>query len=396
MTATMHAMSNQWRDRPEDERFWDVAELEVAANTKRTRSREVVGPLASLRFEPVEDSGIVVMNRAGKRAAISNLAFGQVASMVGLPAKVLMRLSNGLAVKCLNECVEKEVQESEDELEVQMLLDVGENVTIRSINSERYSRVHDAECIGFAKSLDGLGWKVPPARPSNYGGRQRPATITDVLAFGTGGVQIKVGDMIAPSGLYMGDRDLYVFMVDDQHAVDDGIGYPLMQGIVLHNSEVGKASFSITKFLAQGICGNHIIWGAKDIVQVRYRHIGEVIPKVREAMQQHLLNTGTPNLDKERQVFRWMRGHSIAETRQSVIDTVYRMRIPQYTQRFIRDVLDNAERQRAVDGDPYSWWGFANATTRLSQSSRYSDQRFGIDTAAATIFETAASLSGVK
>ena len=74
--------------------------------------------------------------------------------------------------------------------------------------------------------------------------------------------------MIAPAGLYASDHDCFAFMVNESVTVDDGSDGGLCRGFFVSNSEVGAASLKFTS-LYRSVCGNHIVWGAK---QAQERH----------------------------------------------------------------------------------------------------------------------------
>lgn len=390
--------SRQWENRPDDQRFWTLADLKAACDRAKRQAQEVTRKLAGLTFEATEDGGIIVQSETGGRANVSNLAFSQLASRLDYPVSgIVGKLSADLACKVLEYRKQQIVQANPDE-ECQILLDCGEDVTIRAVTSDKYARFHDADVIPYAEKLQQFGWKVPPARPnSTYKGQTRVATPEDCLTFegqGMGGAMVRPGDIIAPAGLYRGDRDMFIFMVDDHNLVDDGGGNPLMQGVFIRNSEVGVSNFSVTKFICQGVCGNHIVWGAEQIENVRYRHIGQAVGRIQESMRKFLLETKPRDWSKELHVIEWMRTNVLGVDRDEVIDKVYGFRENALTKSVIEAALENAEKWRNIDGDPYTWYGFANALTRYSQQSVTADRRFAIDTAAASLFERAAKLAG--
>jgi hypothetical protein len=66
------------------------------------------------------------------------------------------------------------------------------------------------------------------------------------------------------------------FMVDDDRRIFETLpGGGLSRGFFISNSEVGDASFSLTTFLYQYVCGNHMVWGAQGVKNIRIPHIGD-------------------------------------------------------------------------------------------------------------------------
>ena len=71
--------------------------------------------------------------------------------------------------------------------------------------------------------------------------------------------------------LYASDRDVFIFLVDENRPIDvDGQTY--FRGFLTWNSEVGKAAFGLQTFLYSRVCANRIIWGARDVEEIRIRH----------------------------------------------------------------------------------------------------------------------------
>ena len=205
-------------------------------------------------------------------------------------------------------------------------------------------------------------------------------------------MQVNVGDPIAPAGLYMGDRDSFVFLADGDNAVDDGAGNPLMRVLFLSNSEVGHRSFSITEALLQGVCGNHILWGAREVVEVKYRHIGEARDKIFSSLESLMSTVNEPrDLERELRLIEWMRTNNIGTDIDSVVDNVYKTTNKALNKRDIRAGFHLAEENETVDGDPTSWIGIANGLTRQSQTRRNADQRMLMDRATSILFQEAAN-----
>src|SRR3989337_3297764 len=89
-----------------------------------------------------------------------------------------------------------------------------------------------------------------------------------------------VGAERVPSGAYLGDRDMFLFLVDGNRSLDDptdGSQAGLFRGFMLRNSDVGAAALSLDLLLFRAVCANHIIWGFQHVAGFRRRHIGASI-----------------------------------------------------------------------------------------------------------------------
>lgn len=396
MTELMSA-HNQWARRRPDERFASLTAMLGAAQRKFERSREHAMRTGSIKVEADNNNGLTFVGSHGE-ATPSNYAFKQFCNRVGFLPSAAETLNADLVAKCLNYRIGETDKRDDGEGNTQFLVEDGDHgeKTIRAATSDSYARFHDKDFIPTLMDLENRGWRVPPCRPVFEGQPgTRPATADEVGMWGKGGVQIKEGDPIAPGNIYMGDRDMFVLMANPERSTDDGGGHALMRGIMASNSEVGARSLKLTTFLMQSVCGNAIIWGAQDIVEVSYRHIGKARARIKEALG-NLKIGDQDNWERELSVINWMRKNKLGDTKEAVIENVYGQRIDNLiTKGLIGNAIDNAIRHDSDDGSPYTWYGFANALTRYSQTMPNMDTRMGIDTAAGKIFDKAAKLVGV-
>lgn len=387
---------NQWATRSPDSRFSSLEEMLGEAQRKFERSSEHVMRTGSIKVVPDGDKGILIEGSHGA-ATPSNWAFEQLCRRVGFYPSAAASLNADLVARCLNYRIAETDRADDGEGSTQFLVDKDEDgATIRATTSDSYARFHDKDFIPTLIGLEDKGWRVPPCRPA-FDGQPgtRPARADEVGIWGKGGVQIREGDPIAPGNMYMGDRDMFVLMANPDRSTDDGGGNSLMRGIMASNSEVGARSLSITSFTMQGVCGNAIIWGAQDILTVSYRHIGKARARIKEALAN--LNIGeNDNWDRELKVMDWMRKNKLGDTKDTVIENLYGMRVDNLlTKSVIGSAYDNAAQHDHQDGSPNTYLGFANALTRWSQTLNNADMRYNIDAAAGKLFDKASKLVGV-
>lgn len=77
--------------------------------------------------------------------------------------------------------------------------------------------------------------------------------------------------------IYGSDRDMFVFLADEEHRIDmqgrrNGEPGSLARGFFVWNSEVGSTSFGVAFFLFDYVCMNRIVWGVKQYSEMRLRH----------------------------------------------------------------------------------------------------------------------------
>ncbi|MFH1891881.1 MAG: hypothetical protein ABIK83_04280 [Candidatus Zixiibacteriota bacterium] len=64
---------------------------------------------------------------------------------------------------------------------------------------------------------------------------------------------------------------MFVFLVNDEEPVEIG-NSKLGRGFFCWNSETGSATFGLTTFLYNYICGNNIVWGAEQVEGLKIIH----------------------------------------------------------------------------------------------------------------------------
>jgi hypothetical protein len=178
----------------------------------------------------------------------TNWSLGQLASRLDTPRTFLPKLSTNVAVDVLNDRLAR----TDGALPSMSLLGWNGSPmpTLRALTSQRYERLWDSRVVEVTKNRLPEGWRNPVAYE--------------------GGV---FGSELKPSGLYASDRDLFMFLIDGGDSVDLGKDGEAHRGFMVWNSEVGAATFGWMAFYFERVCGNNIIWGARDVHQFKARHL---------------------------------------------------------------------------------------------------------------------------
>lgn len=237
----LDAASRQWASRPDDQRFLSLDDLAASVSTRRDLSRATNLRLDALSLSNTADGELCATSPEGQSIAFTNWSFAQLAIQVGAPASYLRKLPAPLARVNLEYGLE--LGDAGREV-TKMLYDDGQ---VRAFTSPSYGRIWDAQVVNAVQRINQDDrWHVPLKA---YGG---------------------VNNMHATT-LYASDRDVFVFLVDEARPVDvDGQTY--FRGFVTWNSEVGKSAFGLQTFLYSYVCANRIIWGARDVEELRIRH----------------------------------------------------------------------------------------------------------------------------
>jgi hypothetical protein len=379
MTTTktnLTAAHEMWANAPAEARFWTTAELRSRAQVDRDASEErETRLLCSEISTPWTGRGIL-----WDGAEVSHHAFGQLARIAGAPAGYLRSLSAPTAAAALSEGL-LGIQGKHKVL-------LGEDGrTLSAVTSTSYSRLWDDEWIGAIQQLEDCGWRVPPARkPALAGVDTRTATERDVIEWGhESPLTVKVGDQIAPSGLYRTERESFAFLVQPEVRIDDGSEGGLMRGAFFWNSEVGARSMGATTFLLRVVCGNHIVWGASEVATTRHRHVGDVRGRLYELVAGiRTMDEAASGLESEIRRLQRTRIADAAEEVARVAASATSLTLAESTA-----ALEFAQAWEAVDGDPFSFWGFAQGITRSSQLQQSVTERTRLDAAAGTLLAMA-------
>lgn len=369
-------VSSEWFSRNDDERFLSLSDLMSAVRSRADRSRTRTVESAEIRVEAArEDAETLTLQLPGdaQPVAPTHWSFGQIAGLVGAPAAYLRQLPAPLAGINLQYGLANHRAEQIKTLET----DDG-RLELRAVTGPDYGRIYDHELVGAVQRIagDGVGdtrWKVPGVmdwRASTYNPHVDVTKETTTL--------------------YAGDRDVFLFLVDDLNPIEagklaDGSPDLFFRGFYCWNSEVGSKTLGMASFYLRAVCQNRNLWGVEDFEEVVIRHSkfaanrfaheaapalesfansspAPFIAGVRAARERIVART-----DEDRQTFLRKRGFSKSETGK-IIDTVL------------------AEEGRL----PESLFDFVQGITALARSRTHQDARLELEGRAKTLMTQAA------
>jgi hypothetical protein len=387
--TNLYQASNQWRNRPVDERFASLEEMRAACKSYADHSISKDVPFCDLRVEAIKpnpdskQADLYLVGKTNTPARLSYYAFDQLCSRSESPAPFLSNLPPTLTANILNHQLFVRSAKGKGRGMANVLFHQNGDLVARAITTDMYRRIWNYTILDFLILLrDVQGWRTPPARPAfpNQPGT-RPATEADVLfSQGDFGLSVKVGDPIADSALYASIHDMFAFMVNEVR-IDDGSDQGLGRGFFCRQSEVGDCSIWFTTFLYRYVCGNHIVWGAQDIAEFKIRHVGDVVNAIANQVPQELERYSQSGVGSIESSIKAARQKQLGTSKESVISTVAKMKIPALSQKRIEQAYNLAEQNIDEDGNPFSVWAMANGITRLSQETGFSDKRNELDRA---------------
>ncbi len=373
--SNLTAAHNQWATRPADERFWGLKDLQQTLIKRKQGTSEVEMPSAEIR-SVVRDNQLCLVGKSNNPAQLSHWSFGKLCTKIEASAEYLRTLPAELASQCVNYGLAAKAENQP----AQLLLQRNEGITtVRSIMTD-YDRLWNLDIVNAL--IPGLnnGWMIPPARPAVNDARARPATEADIIPNQDDfALSVKVGDMIAPAGVYEGDRDMFLFLVNPTRIIDDG-GKGLMRGVFIWNSEVGAGAFKLQSFLLENVCSNHICWSASQVNSFRLYHRGEKIKNFSSNIHRSLAALMPTDLSKEEEMIKVAKNYEIAPDKKKLIETLYDQKSFNISKKDAENAFEWAERYEKTAGSaPTTAWGFVHGLTRYSQKQTHADARHKLD-----------------
>jgi hypothetical protein len=350
----------QWATRPDDEKFDTLEAMRDACKAYRDTARTATVPYNQLRVEAVGQD-VMLVGQTGSQAALTNYAFGQLAARVNAPAAYLRALPPTLAVQNLNHGIKTRVDGANgDQDNAKLLIHSNGSLLLRAITSEKYARIWNHEVIERMIPLQADGWE--PARPDIRVIDDRPA-------------------------LYASDHDMFAF-IRNRSAMIREPGNPdgLQRGVIVENSEVGASALKLTRFLYREMCGNHIIWGASNVMEIKIRHIGDARERWT-GYAAEIRKYAESSASDDEAVIASSQTMRIGETKDQVLDLLFGKRSLGLSRKALEASYDAVLPHQ--DGDPRTVWGFVQGVTRHSQTIPFADQRTALDRAAGKVLEMA-------
>lgn len=349
----------QWATRPADERFANLQDMYDACLAYRQSALSSTFTLGNSQAV-VEGDNVVLQGATGTRAKLTHYAFGQLATNVGAPANYLRGLPADLACENLNHGFK---QEGIAERPQKGLFHKNGSLICRCMTSQIYKRIWNHEIIERLIPLGEDGWSTPPSMTDNE----------------------------TPSGLYASDHDMFAFLVDSNHRIDDGTKDGLGRGFFCINSEVGQSAFKLITFYYRYVCGNHIVWGASNVQQIRIIHKGQPATNWHNTLKVELTRYAKSSAKGDEARIASAKTLELGATKEQVLDALFSRRSLGIAKKDLDAgyALAEVDYELTNGAPPNTVWGMVNGLTRYSQKLDYADERTKLDMAAGKILEMA-------
>jgi hypothetical protein len=249
----------QWASRPNDERFTTLHEMLSMMERRQDKAIAINFRLNDIVPELTQD-GSLGLSVGGNVLVPTNYSFQQYCAQIETPSGFISKALAGnpeLAVQVLRHGLR--VVENPDR-EVQAFYSGSD---LRAVTGPNYGRIWDTEVVRAIKRVtedSGVSWEVPIAfrQPGH-------------------GHYACVDPTKADTTLYAGDRDMFVFLVDQNNPIEAGKldnGDPdlYFRGFYAWNGECGGVANGVATFLYRWVCCNRSIRGQKGFERISINH----------------------------------------------------------------------------------------------------------------------------
>lgn len=361
--AEIMTASRQWASRPADQRFTSLLSLNDFVHDSRSNSRSTILPSRALSCAPVEEDSkaLMVVGPDGNPVNLTNWSFGQLAARAGAPAGYLRNLPPALAADNINYGLQY-VRDRED---IGVLLHKnGGAPELRAVTGPAYGRIWNSTITQALVDRFGDGVTGDFRVPGEFG------KAVEVTKDNT--------------TLYASDRDMFVFLADEEHRITipdrrDGKSGDMARGFFVWNSEVGAATMGIATFLFDYVCKNRIVWGATQYAEVKIRHtsgatdrwVDEVVPAI-----QSYANSSSQSVVQ-----------AITDAKAKRIDNVDEFLMARFTKSQSNAIkaAHMGDEQRPIE----TLWDAATGITAYARGVQYQDERVDLERKAGKVLDMA-------
>jgi hypothetical protein len=340
--ANLTRAHNELFRRNADERFTTLTDLSRHCRAQKLAAQDRWHPMQNLKVKPIADSLQLSVGTDGA-FALTDWSFQQLCSLAGITKDTVNRLSPETASSVFSETLPQSSNKP------YQLFTSGEH--LRSIHGVAYTRLWNIDLVSLIQEFS---TDFQPPQTAAGGG----------------------------TGLYAGEQDLFVFMIDPTGWAEID-GQAFAPGFFAWNSEVGKRSIGISTFWFQAVCQNHIVWDAIDVVDVNRKHTAKVhdaLGDVRRAID-GLITKRDARRDGFVQVIRKAMGERLGNDTDEVLQTLSKQGIKG---QLAKRALEIARQQGG-----FTIFALVDALTRIAQEQRNAGDRLIADESAAKLLALA-------
>ncbi len=333
--------SNELFRRGPDERYQSLAALSAACQRQRFECQERWLPADLLQVYEGSKSRLQLSTEGQAVFDLTDWSFGQVCRLAGVAKETVNRLTPETAGRVLAETLPKQRKPFQV---------FSEGSTIRAVHPVSYTRLYNAELVELLQEFSDF-------QPPHKG-------------------------LDGATGLYLGEQDLFCFLIDPAGWIDIE-GQAFAPGFFVWNSEVGRRTVGIQTFWFQAVCCNHIVWDAVEVVEFTRRHtsnVHEALGEIRRAIEKLVAKRDERQDSFAKAVTRAMQtdlGHDADAAFTALLDRGI-------ARHYAKQAIDIAG-----EGRRFTIFALVDAMTRLAGELQFAGDRAELDQKASSLLELA-------
>jgi hypothetical protein len=181
--------------------------------------------------------------------------------------------------------------------------------------------------------------------------------------------------------LFASDRDMFVFLADEENRIDVPQRGALARGFFVWNSEVQKTTLGLAFFLFDYVCCNRIVWGADRYTEVRIRHTSGAPDRWLEEIQPVLTEYAEGSAKPVLQAIEEARARKVDEDLATFLETRFGRKMAPSIM-----AIHEQEEGRPIE----TLWDVTVAATAHARSIPNTDRRLELERAAGDLLRQAA------
>lgn len=376
-------LATQWIARPADQRFLDLRSLREKTLERANASVENRVNSSALELiapDPKTQSDIHRLSAGlpgGVERDFTHWSFGQTARLAKAPAGYLRTMPSAIVRDALSYSLR--FSRGVEEIKTYFT-----DTELLAVTGPDYGRVYDHEVVEAVQQIAGNGtgdarWKIPGEmdwRTMIYDPNS-PVTVDSTTLFAS-------------------DRDVFMFLVDDQNPIEvgkvlnktTGAMEPdlMFRGFYVTNSEVGSGSLKLAAFYLRAICCNRLMWGVEGFQELSIRHTS--------GAPDRFLMEATPALKSfadgsEKRLLDGVAKAKAAQVASNEEDALQFLKKRDFSAKKSFEILEAVEREEGYPAR--SVWDIAQGITAVARNELNTDTRMDMEIRARKMLDKVAA-----
>jgi hypothetical protein len=299
---------------------------------------------------------------AGTQMAPTHWSFGQLCSLASTPSPASYFRDTKVPAPLIADCLNYNLRFTRGVSDIGVLATSRDGgVELRGATGPNYGRIWNAEIVDALVERFGDGvsghWRVP----------------------GEFGEAVEVDRH--NTTLFASDRDMFVFLADEENRIEVPERGQLARGFFVWNSEVQKTTLGLAFFLFDYVCCNRIVWGADRYTEVRIRHTSGAPDRWLEEIQPVLTEYAEGSAKPVLQAIEEARARKVDEDLAAFLETRFGKKMAPSIM-----AIHELEEGRPIE----TLWDVTVAATAHARSIPNTDRRLEIERAAGDLLRQAA------